>query len=216
MSSAQQPDASRVQVEWEDSLLDDDVVVTERLPLLEPHLAPSLDTWLPDYHVRTVQRRVSRATPEDLWQAAARTRIRDTRVLRPVIGARLGPHAPPAETTFRELFRTDIFTLLEEGDRYSISGVAGCLWAPRGEYARFESAADYRQYEDPGRAKAAVMTLVREHERGSEIVAEIRVWCTDRRAEMRFRSVWLLVAPFMRFVRMDLLRTVARRAESAA
>jgi len=179
-------------------------------------LAPSLETWLPDYHVRTVQRRLSRATPGDLWRAAARTRIRDTRVLRPVIGARLGPHAPPAETTFRELFRTDIFTLLEEGDRYSISGVAGCLWAPRGEFARFESAADYRQYEDPGRAKAAVMTLVREHERGSEIVAEIRVWCTDRRAEMRFRSVWLLVAPFMRFVRLDLLRTVARRAEAAA
>lgn len=178
-------------------------------------MAPSLDTWLPDYHVRTVQRRVSHAAPDKLWEAAAGTRIRDTRVLRPVIGARLGPHAPPAETTFRELFRTDIFTLLEEGDRYSISGVAGCLWAPRGEYARFESAADYRQYEDAGRAKAAVMTLVREHERGSEIVTEIRVWCTDRRAEMRFRSVWLLVAPFMRFVRLDLMRSVARRAEAA-
>ena len=177
-------------------------------------MAPSLDTWLPDYQVRTVQRRVSRATPDALWEAAARTRIRDTRVLRPVIGARLGPHAPPADTTFRELFRTDIFTLLEEGDRYSISGVAGCLWAPRGEYARFESAADYRQYEEKGRAKAAVMTLVNENQRGSEIVAEIRVWCTDRRAEVRFRSVWMIVAPFMRFLRMDLLRTVARRAEA--
>jgi hypothetical protein len=31
---------------------------------------------------------------------------------------------------------------------------------------------------------------------------------------MRFRSVWLIVAPFMRFVRMDLLRTVTRRAEA--
>jgi hypothetical protein len=176
-------------------------------------LAPSLDTWLPDYQVRTLQRRTSRATPEALWEAAARTRIRDTRMLRPLIGARLGPNAPPANTTFRELFRTGIFTLLEEGDRYSISGVAGCLWAPRGEYARFESAADYRQYEKDGRAKAAVMTLVREHERGSEIITEIRVWCTDRWAEMRFRPVWMLVAPFLRFVRMDLLRTVARRAE---
>jgi hypothetical protein len=141
--------------------------------------------------------------------------MRDTRVLRPLIGARLGPHAPSADTTFRELFRTGIFTLLEEGDHYSISGVAGCLWAPRGEYARFESAADYRQYEPPERAKAAVLTLVREHERGSEIVAEIRVWCTDRRAEMRFRPVWLLVSPFLRFVRMDLLRAVAIRAEAA-
>jgi hypothetical protein len=160
-----------------------------------------------------VNRRASRATADELWEAAEHTRLRDTRVLRPIIGARLGPHAPPADTTFRELFRTDIFTLLEEGERYSISGVAGCLWAPRGEYAHFESAADYRQYEKPGRAKAAVLTEVREHSRGSEIVTEIRVWCTDRRAEVRFRSVWMLVAPFMRFVRMDLLRTVARRAE---
>jgi hypothetical protein len=55
---------------------------------------------------------------------------------------------------------------------------------------------------------------VHEHSRGSEIVTEIRVWCTDRRAERRFRSVWLLVAPFLRFVRMELLRTVARRAEA--
>jgi hypothetical protein len=160
-----------------------------------------------------VNRRASRAAPDELWEAAEQTRLRDTRVLRPLIGARLGPHAPPADTTFRELFRTDIFTLLEEGEHYSISGVAGCLWAPRGEFTRFESAADYRQYEKPGRAKAAVLTQVCEHERGSEIAAEIRVWCTDRRAEMRFRSVWMIVAPFMRFVRMDLLRAVARRAE---
>ncbi|HKR98237.1 MAG TPA: hypothetical protein VJU79_01865, partial [Candidatus Dormibacteraeota bacterium] len=78
----------------------------------------------------------------------------------------------------------------------------------------FESADDYRQYEPPGRAKAAVMTVVQEHARGSEIVTEIRVWCTDRRAEMRFRPVWLIVSPFLRFVRGELLRSVARRAET--
>ena len=145
--------------------------------------------------MRSLQRRVSRADPDSLWEAAGRVRISDTRILRPLIGARLGPHAPPAQTTFRELFRSGVFTLLEEGDHYSISGVAGCLWLPRGEYASFESAADYKEYEPPGRAKAAVMTVVREHDRGSEIVTEIRVWCTDRSAWLRFRPVWLLVAP---------------------
>jgi hypothetical protein len=177
---------------------------------------PSLDSWLPDYHARAVQRRRSRAGADELWEAAKRTRIRDTRMLRPLIGARLGPHAPPADATFRELFRTGIFTLLEEGDHYSISGVAGCLWAPRGEYARFESAADYRQYEQAGRAKGAVLTQVRECDGGSEIVTEIRVWCTDRRAELRFRPVWMIVAPFLRFVRLELLRAVARRAEASS
>jgi hypothetical protein len=178
-------------------------------------LTPSLDPWLPDYHARSVQRRASTASPAALWDAAARTQIRDTRMLRPLIGARLGPHAPPVDTTFRELFRTGIFTLLEEGDRFSISGIAGCLWLPRGDYARFESAADYKEYDRPNRAKGAVLTMVREHERGSEIVTEIRVWCTDRSAWRRFRPVWLIVAPFMRFVRLDLLRSVTRRAEAA-
>jgi hypothetical protein len=177
-------------------------------------LASSLDPWLPDYQVRSLQRRASSADPDRLWEAAGQTEIRDTRMLRPLIGARLGPNAPPADTTFRELFRTGIFTLLEEGDHYSISGIAGCLWLPRGEYARFESAADYKEYEPPGRAKGAVLTIVREHERGSEILTEIRVWCTDRSAWLRFRPVWLIVAPFMRFVRLDLLRTVTRRAEA--
>ena len=79
-------------------------------------MAPSLDPWLPDYHVRSLQRRVSRADPDSLWEAAGRVRISDTRILRPLIGARLGPHAPPAQTTFRELFRSGVFTLLEEGD----------------------------------------------------------------------------------------------------
>jgi hypothetical protein len=32
---------------------------------------------------------------------------------------------------------------------------------------------------------------------------------------VRFRSVWLIVAPFLRFVRMELLRSVARRAEAS-
>ena len=164
--------------------------------------------------MRSLQRRASSADPDRLWEAAGRTQVGDTRILRPLIGARLGPHAPSADTTFRELFRSGIFTLLEEGDQYSISGIAGCLWSPRGDYARFESAADYKEYEPPGRAKGAVLTLVREHERGSEIVTEIRVWCTDRGAWMRFRPVWLIVAPFMRFVRMELLRQVTRRAES--
>jgi hypothetical protein len=177
-------------------------------------LAPSLDSWLPDYHVRSVHRRASRAAPDALWEAAAHTRIQDTRILRPLIGARLGPQAPPAGTTFRELFRSGVFTLLEEGDHYSISGIAGCLWSPRGDFAHFESAPDYKEYAPPNRAKGAVMTCVREHDRGSEIMAEVRVWCTDRGAWMRFRPVWMLVAPFMRFVRLELLRTVARRAES--
>lgn len=176
---------------------------------------PSLDDWLPDHHVRTRHARASSAPPDALWAAANEARVRDTRTLRPLMAMRLPGQGPRPDTTFRELFRTGIFTLLEDGERHSISGVAGRLWTPSGHYARFETGADYKEYAEPGTAKVALMTSVHEHERGSEIVTETRVWCADRRAQLRFRPYWAVVGPFSRFIRLELLGAVTRRAEAA-
>ena len=177
-------------------------------------MTPSLDNWLPQSTVRTRHRRAARAEPERLWREANRVRVRDARTLRPLISFRLGRHLPSSEVTFRELFRTGIFTLLEEGERYSISGVAGRIWSPSGPYERFESAADYREYSRPGTAKAVFLTRVGEHPRGAQIVNEARVWCADRRAWLRFMPLWGVTAPFSRFIEAEVLRLVARRAEA--
>jgi hypothetical protein len=177
-------------------------------------VAPSLDSWLPKCHVRTRHVRASAASPERLWNEANGFRIRDSRALRPLIGRRLGRNAPDADATFRELFRTGIFTLLDEGERYSISGCAGKIWNPRGEFTRLESAAEYREYDAPGTCKVVFLTWVREHPRGSEIANEARVWCTDRRAWLRFVPLWTAVRPFSRLIGADALRSVARRAEA--
>ena len=166
--------------------------------------------------MRTFHTRASSVSPTALWAAANEARIRDSRTLRPLIAMHLPGRAPRADTTFRELFRTGIFTLLEEGERHSISGVAGRLWTPSGHYARFETGADYKEYADSGTAKVALMTSVREHERGSEIVSEARVWCADRRARLRFRPYWAVVRPFSRFIGTELLSAVTRRAEATA
>ena len=41
----------------------------------------------------------------------------------------------PAQVTFRELFRTDPFTVLEEqGERHSLSGLVGRIWTLRRDY----------------------------------------------------------------------------------
>jgi hypothetical protein len=159
-------------------------------------------------HVRT-----ARATPEDLWQAATEVELRDTRTMRRLIRWRLGRHAPPAGTTYRDLFRTGIFTLLEDGERYSVSGAAGRIWTPSGDYARFESAAEYREWSDPGTAKVAFLTAVREHERGAELVSEARVLVHGRRARMLFRGLWAVVGQFGWLVGGEVLTAAVRRAE---
>jgi hypothetical protein len=103
--------------------------------------------------------------------------------------------------------------LLEEGERLSISGVAGKIWAPSGDYAQFETAGDYREYRQRGTAKVVLKTEVREHERGSQIVNEARIWCADRRTQMIFRPFWAIVKPFARFIYHEGFDVAVKRAE---
>jgi hypothetical protein len=172
--------------------------------------------WLPGCHARLRRARVSTATPEELWEAAQSVRLRDAPRLGRVVRWRLGKHAPPPETTFEEFFRTGIFMLLEEGERLYISGVAGKIWAPSGEYAQFETAGEYREYRARGTAKVVTKIAVREHERGSQIVTEARVWCADRRTQLIFRPFWALVAPLARFIYSDGFAAAVKRAEGRA
>jgi hypothetical protein len=173
-----------------------------------------LQDWLPGCHARLRFARASTASPEALWEAAHAIALRDAPRLNRLIRWRLGKHAPSPDTTFEEFFRTGIFMLLEEGDRLYISGVAGKIWAPSGEYAQFETAGDYRQYRARGTAKVVLKTEVREHERGSQIVNEARVWCADRRTTLIFRPFWAVVSPFARFVYSEGFAAAVRRAES--
>jgi hypothetical protein len=54
---------------------------------------------------------------------------------------------------------------------------------------------------------------VREHERGSQIVTEARVWCADRRTQLIFRPFWAVVSPFARFIYSEGFAVAVRRAE---
>ena len=51
------------------------------------------------------------------------------------------------------------------------------------------------------------------HPDGSEIVSEVRIWCTDRGAQLRFRPYWAFIGPFSRFIGSELLSAATRRAE---
>ena len=173
----------------------------------------AIDDLVPQAHARLHHTRVSTATPDELWQAATEVRLVDAPRLCRLIRWRLGHHAPAPETTFEEFFRTGVFMLLEEDRRRYVSGVAGRIWAPSGEYAHFETPAEYREYAARGTAKVVLSTEVREHERGSQIVSEARVWCADRRARLIFRPFWAVVSPFARLIATEGLAAAVRRAE---
>jgi hypothetical protein len=138
--------------------------------------------------------------------------VRDAVTLRPLIALRFGRYAPHPDTTFRELFRRPPFTLLEEGEMASVSGVAGRLWSLSGDYAEFATPAEFMEFARPGTAKVAVCNSVLPDDTGSRILTETRVWCADAAAQLRFRPYWAVIGPFSRFIRSEILAAAVRRA----
>ena len=105
---------------------------------------PDLDAWLADPAARTFHRRVARADQDALWRAMGTVRLSECRVLGRIVRWRIP--GEPAQVTFRELFRTDPFTVLEEGERHSLSGLVGRIWTLRRDYPKLRDGEAFRAW----------------------------------------------------------------------
>ena len=139
--------------------------------------------------------------------------VRETRTLRPIIGWRLGRYAPAADAPLHGVLAAHPFLLLAEEGMVSVSGLAGKLWALGDTFVHFDGAETFRGWREPGFCKVAVRHEVVAAGRGSEIHSDVRIWCTSRGAQVRFRPYWAFIGPFSRFIGSELLSAAVRRAE---
>jgi hypothetical protein len=171
-----------------------------------------LDAWLPEPQVRVRQRRVTRVDPQRLWHAAATVRLREAPVLGRAVRWRIPGSAP--ELPFRELLRNYPFTVLAEGEQWSLSGLCGRIWTLQIDYPRIDSPDEFRAWGEPGTVRVAIAHWVEPHGTdGAAIVSESRVKAVDAGANARLRVLWTLVGGLQRFVGGEVLRTVVRQAE---
>ena len=155
-----------------------------------------LDDLMPDAPVRTHHRRsTSSASADQVWDAACALRLSDTRRLGRLVRWRL-PDTPP-DCTFRELLRAYPFTLLDEGPRYSISGLCGRIWTFRTDYPRLSGPADFAAWNEPGTVRVVFATWAQERLDGRvELCDEARVKPVDDAAALRLRLLWAAVGGF--------------------
>jgi hypothetical protein len=172
---------------------------------------PDLDAWLERPRIRTRHRRTAPATPAALWHAAESVRLRDTRTLGRMVRWRIpGVHTT---TTFRDLFRAHPFTVLDEGEGWSVSGLAGKIWTLERDYPRLDGPDAFRAWDEPGTARVVFAHWVEPAEKGSAIVSEARVAGTNRAADLRLRALWAVVGAFERLIGGEALSLAAARAD---
>ena len=115
---------------------------------MSPAGAPALDAWIAKPAIRIHHRREARASAHGLWDAAGSVRLEDTRMLGRVVRWRIP--GLRRDLTFRELFREEPFTLLEEGETHSVSGLGGRIWTVHRDYPQLDGPEDFREYQAPG------------------------------------------------------------------
>jgi hypothetical protein len=178
---------------------------------------PLLAEVMPECDFRSRHSRRVAAPPEAVWRAVERYdpsrdaslpvrflfRLRGLRVPRGSIREALGGYG---------------FALLaERSGEEIVVGTSGRFWAIR-ERANMERPADldaFEEFERPGWAKGAMNIRVEGVADGSaNLETETRVQCLDDGARRRFALYWTLISFFSGWIRRDMLRAVARIAES--
>jgi hypothetical protein len=175
-------------------------------------IADDLDDWLADPTVRTRHRRDAAADPAALWAAASDVRLSETGTLGRLVRWRIPGTAP--DQTYRRLLADYPFVVLDEGERWSMSGLCGRIWTLNRDYPRLAGPEAFRAWSEPGTVRVLFAHWVEaDGDRASSIVSEARVAAVDRAAEVRLRSLWMLVGVFERLIGAESLELAVERAE---
>src|SRR5579864_3255586 len=175
-------------------------------------VAPQLDAWLGDPAVRVAHRQPSTAAPEDLWEAAQRIQLSDTRMLGRLIRWRIP--GVPATTRFAALFREPPFAVLDEGELALVSGLVGRIWTLRRDYPALGDPEEFRAWSSPGTAKVVFGHWVEaDGATGSVLRSETRVKAFGPQGRLGLASIRPLITGFQHLVSTDALAGAVRRAE---
>lgn len=173
---------------------------------------PDLDAWIADPQVRTRHRREAAAGADALWAAAGSVRLSDTMSIGRLVRWRIP--GVPADQSFGGLLSEEPFTVLAEGERYSISGLCGRIWTLARDYPRLDGPDAFLAWDKPRTVRVLLAHWVQDGENGrSTLISESRIAPTDRVAAARLGALWLALGPFERLIGAEPLTLATARAE---
>lgn len=177
--------------------------------------ADDLDAWLPEPQIRTHHQRDAAVEPDALWAAARDVRLDQTRSIGRLVRWRIP--GVPADQSFAGLLSCEPFTVLDEGERWSVSGLCGRIWTLAHDYPPIGGPRDFRAFDEPRSVRVLFAHWVTTGGDGrSTIFSEARIAPTDFVATARLRALWLVVGPFERLIGAEPLALAVAGAEAGS
>jgi hypothetical protein len=176
-----------------------------------PLAVVDLDLWLPHPTVRTYNRREAATDPATLWAAAGSVRIGESGLLGRLVHWRVA--GTKRDQTYREMFSTDPFLVLDEGEHHLLAGLCGTIWTTHPVLSPLTAPSEFREWCVPGTVQVLFAQWTSPARQGAALVSEVRVAPVDRSARLRLRGLWPLIGRFEGLIGSEALRLAVCRAE---
>jgi hypothetical protein len=181
----------------------------------------NLDDVIPNPHHRMCHSRIVGAPPTVVWDELHRVPMSALPLGRALEGVRLLParlagrkHPPLAGRTFLDV--TPIPVLFSQRPQVVISAGLSQAWRLLGGLTPPHlDAAALRAWSLPGWIKVGMEFRLQAIPEGTLLSTETRMLATDPRTRRAFAAYWFFIRASSGAIRREVLRTVARRAESA-
>jgi hypothetical protein len=184
-----------------------------------------LDDFLPRYDVNEVHSVITAAPPGAVMQSIRELTPREVPLLVALMalrsvpallcGRRLPTRARRLDGRLLDGFRRGGFVELGDSSGELVFGGVGRFWRADGGLRRVD-ATDFRDFAEPGWAKAAFNFEVERVGERTVVTTETRVATTDDSARRSFGRYWRVVGPGSALIRVAWLRAIRRRAERQA
>lgn len=177
-------------------------------------MTTTLERTIPVYHFRERHSRLIAAPSEAVWQALVGLTLDDLTVTKPLLALRhLGRRgdSPPATP----LLTDGPVTMLEiTAPRYAVGGAVARPWQRKPDRRVVTTIEQFAAFDEPGWVKYLTDFSLTAEGRSTRLSTETRGYSTDDRARRSFRPYWIAIRLPSGFVRMDMLRAIARIARN--
>ncbi len=171
-----------------------------------------IDEFLPEYDFEEKHSITIHADAATVYEAAQDANFGESWIVRTLLTLR-GMSADAL--TLRNLSYSKFQILGERPASELLIGLAGKFWTPWGDLQDV-NAENFKAFDKSGYAKAAWNFSIDTDAadgKATRLTTETRIKCLDDSSRRCFGFYWTFVQPFSGLIRMEMLKTIKRRAE---
>lgn len=169
-----------------------------------------IDEFLPEYDFNETHDISIHADTADIFSAANEADFGESIIIRWLFRLR-GLSA--SNVTLRSLSKSKFEMLGETLNKEMVIGIVGKFWTIGGGLQKID-AESFKRFDTAGYAKAVWNFSLDADGDKTRLTTETRIKCLDAESRRSFGFYWTFIQPFSGLIRMEMLRSIKKRAES--